>query len=160
MGTSKADWRIWVVALLGVHWGVSYAVRMLPRGPEDLSALALLGVLSPLLIYFRPLWLVRVVRWFCFFQVGVSALLFFGSFIFAMNPVGFHVYIFGLKLGTIWNLGGQFLFLGLRALAFALSAVFLRAKPKEPNQSLEPTPLLVTPAAGAPVAPSKGVAHL
>ena len=36
------------------------------------------------------------------------------------------------------------------------SAVF----PAKANQSLEPTPISVTPAAGAPVAPDTGVAHL
>jgi hypothetical protein len=37
---------------------------------------------------------------------------------------------------------------------------FDRIKTKEPNQALVPTPMSVTPAAGAPVAPATGAAHL
>jgi hypothetical protein len=37
---------------------------------------------------------------------------------------------------------------------------FFEHQKKEPNQALEPTPLLVTDRAGARSAPSKGVAHL
>jgi hypothetical protein len=149
MRSKKADWRIWIVAFLGVQWGISYAARMLPRAPEDLSALALLGVFSPILLYFRPVWLVSAARWFCLFQIGISALLFFGSLVSAMNPVGFHVYLFGFKLGTVWNLGGQFLYFALRATAFGVSAICLRDHTREgPNQSPEPTVMSVTPPAG------------
>jgi ABC-type xylose transport system permease subunit len=152
MKTSKTEWQIWLIVFLGFHWGVSYAVRMLPQGPQDLSVFALLGLLSPLLLYFRPAWLIRIVRWFCFFQVGVSALLFFGSLISAMNPIGFHIHLFGIKLGTVWSLGGQFIYLGLRATAFGLSAIYLNSKPEktEPNQSLQTMTIADTSAAAHP----------
>jgi hypothetical protein len=152
MKKSKTDWQIWIVVFLGFHWGVNYAIRMFSHAPQDLSALALLGLLSPLLLYFRPSWLVRIVRWFCFFQVGVSALLFFGSLLSAMNPIGFHIYLLGFKLGTIWNLGGQLIYLGLRATVFGLSAIHLSSKPEktEPNQALQTMTIADTSAAAHP----------
>ena len=41
-----------------------------------------------------------------------------------------------------------------------ISSLFILWRKSEPNQPLEPTPISVTPAANAPVAPDTGVAHL
>lgn len=142
MLTPKPSWRVYVAAALGLHWGFNCLVRMVSQGlPQDLSGLALLGLFTPVLVYYRPRWLLRCAQWFCVVQIGVSGLLLFGSLVMAMNPIGFHVHLFGVKLGTIWSLGGQFLYLSLRAVAFAVCAFYLFKPEKEaPNRAAQATP--------------------
>lgn len=54
-----------------------------------------------------------------------------------MSPVGFHVNFFGIRLGTIWDLGGQFIYLALRAIVFGISAFFVNSIEKQIYPSMD-----------------------
>jgi hypothetical protein len=82
---------------------------------------------------------------------------------------GFHFSggIFNGQLNWIFRAGSEWQFSFLQSApwgaglnVFALAMALFLMKKRRANQALVPTPMSVTPAAGAPVAPDTGAAHL
>ena len=134
--------------LVGSHWRWG---RTLGKRIVGLRVATLAGFSPP---EFRP----AFVRYAPLFLLSVT--LFFSSW-FARS-----YWFIAVSSALIWLMADAIVALrteGYRSLHDVIAGTVVtdeQAKKKMPNQTLEPTPISVTPAADAPVAPDTGAAHL
>jgi hypothetical protein len=132
--TRQESWQVLVTAALGVYWGLNFSVSLLVEGgkPAPVEWLPLIGFFAPALCFSRRRLWWRLAFWICLVEASVSPLLWVGSFVQFMDPIGARTRVCGLPFFMIWSIGGQFICFCARALLFGTVALLIHRAPENP----------------------------